>query len=222
MYRIALGAMSLVAGTVIVVSGCNGSASSPAQSQTTVSRATVTRPATVTNTVTVAPSPQKTTKPETSTSPTPQEVAPSTVARQPSDVVRDYFDAINAHDYRRAWDLGGRNLAGDYETFASGFAGTAYDTVEILGVDGGTVSITLDAVQNDGSLRHFEGSYSVRGGVITAAEVREVTEPTPGGGSPYYENCDAARAAGAAPVYSGEPGYGPHLDRDGDGVGCEP
>ncbi|GAB3228277.1 hypothetical protein GCM10027447_20280 [Glycomyces halotolerans] len=37
----------------------------------------------------------------------------------------------------------------------------------------------------------------------------------------YYENCDAARAAGAAPVYRGDPGYGKHLDRDGDGVGCE-
>jgi hypothetical protein len=37
----------------------------------------------------------------------------------------------------------------------------------------------------------------------------------------YYENCDAARAAGAAPVHAGEPGYGSHLDRDGDGVGCE-
>ncbi|WP_331714492.1 excalibur calcium-binding domain-containing protein [Auraticoccus cholistanensis] len=37
----------------------------------------------------------------------------------------------------------------------------------------------------------------------------------------YYENCDAARAAGAAPVRTGDPGYGRHLDRDGDGVGCE-
>lgn len=37
----------------------------------------------------------------------------------------------------------------------------------------------------------------------------------------YYKNCTAARDAGAAPVYAGEPGYGPHLDRDGDGVGCE-
>ncbi|MGW1669026.1 excalibur calcium-binding domain-containing protein [Streptomyces sp. NPDC002324] len=37
----------------------------------------------------------------------------------------------------------------------------------------------------------------------------------------YYENCDAARAAGAAPVYAGDPGYGRHLDRDGDGVACE-
>lgn len=37
-----------------------------------------------------------------------------------------------------------------------------------------------------------------------------------------FANCAAARAAGAAPVRRGEPGYGPHLDRDGDGIGCEP
>lgn len=36
-----------------------------------------------------------------------------------------------------------------------------------------------------------------------------------------FKNCAAARAAGAAPVRRGEPGYGSHLDRDGDGVGCE-
>lgn len=37
----------------------------------------------------------------------------------------------------------------------------------------------------------------------------------------YYKNCAAARAAGAAPVHRGDPGYGRHLDRDGDGVACE-
>ncbi|GAB3538979.1 hypothetical protein GCM10027403_26530 [Arthrobacter tecti] len=37
----------------------------------------------------------------------------------------------------------------------------------------------------------------------------------------YYENCAAARAAGAAPVYEGQPGYAPHLDGNSDGVGCE-
>lgn len=40
--------------------------------------------------------------------------------------------------------------------------------------------------------------------------------------SVYYRNCAAARAAGAAPIYIGEPGYSPHLDRDGDGIACEP
>ena len=37
-----------------------------------------------------------------------------------------------------------------------------------------------------------------------------------------FANCTEARAAGAAPVRRGDPGYVPHLDRDGDGVGCEP
>lgn len=51
-------------------------------------------------------------------------------------------------------------------------------------------------------------------------------QPTPaapagGGASVYFENCTAARNAGAAPVRRGGPGYGSHLDRDGDGVGCE-
>jgi Excalibur calcium-binding domain len=36
-----------------------------------------------------------------------------------------------------------------------------------------------------------------------------------------YGNCSEARDAGAAPVRVGDPGYGRHLDRDGDGVGCE-
>lgn len=52
--------------------------------------------------------------------------------------------------------------------------------------------------------------------------VDPVEEPPAGGeSSVYYENCTAARAAGAAPVRVGDPGYAPHLDRDGDGVGCE-
>jgi len=37
----------------------------------------------------------------------------------------------------------------------------------------------------------------------------------------YFPNCAAARAAGAAPVRRGDPGYARHLDRDSDGVGCE-
>ena len=42
-----------------------------------------------------------------------------------------------------------------------------------------------------------------------------------GSSSTFFENCTAAREAGAAPVRSGDPGYGSHLDRDGDGIACE-
>ncbi|MGW6540643.1 excalibur calcium-binding domain-containing protein [Streptomyces sp. NPDC055051] len=37
----------------------------------------------------------------------------------------------------------------------------------------------------------------------------------------YYANCAAVRAAGAAPIHAGDPGYSRKLDRDGDGVACE-
>lgn len=37
----------------------------------------------------------------------------------------------------------------------------------------------------------------------------------------YYKNCGEVRAAGAAPIHLGEPGYAKHLDRDGDGMGCD-
>ena len=41
------------------------------------------------------------------------------------------------------------------------------------------------------------------------------------GGGGYYANCSAARAAGAAPLRAGAPGYRAALDRDKDGVACE-
>lgn len=41
------------------------------------------------------------------------------------------------------------------------------------------------------------------------------------GGATSYASCAAARAAGAAPVRRGDPGYSYKLDRDRDGVGCE-
>lgn len=61
-----------------------------------------------------------------------------------------------------------------------------------------------------------------------APEPAPAAEPAPVAPAPapepevvYFENCSAARAAGAAPVRVGDPGYGTHLDRDRDGVGCE-
>ncbi|MEH0938701.1 excalibur calcium-binding domain-containing protein [Micromonospora psammae] len=41
------------------------------------------------------------------------------------------------------------------------------------------------------------------------------------GGDAYYANCSEARAAGAAPIQRGEPGYRKGLDRDGDGTACD-
>lgn len=40
--------------------------------------------------------------------------------------------------------------------------------------------------------------------------------------SVYYSGCREARAAGAAPLYRGDPGYRSGMDGDNDGVACEP
>ena len=41
------------------------------------------------------------------------------------------------------------------------------------------------------------------------------------GGHVHYPSCSAAGTVRATPIRRGEPGYGRHLDRDGDGVACE-
>ncbi|WP_267244084.1 excalibur calcium-binding domain-containing protein [Streptomyces sp. PR69] len=198
-------APALLIALIVGVTGCgDGDPDRPADSPADTPAAT---PApTVTATVTVPASP-----PASPPTPPPEE------SESPADTVRRYYAAINARDYRQAWELGGKNLSPSYETFVAGFATTARDTLHVQEVTGDVVRILLEAVQTDGSLRLFEGTYTVRDGVIVSASVRELTVP-----SPYYENCDAARAAGAAPLYRGEPGYGPHLDADDDGVACEP
>jgi hypothetical protein len=62
--------------------------------------------------------------------------------------------------------------------------------------------------------------------IVSIAPVATVAsvDPTPTASSPtgvYYANCTAARAAGAAPLHVGEPGYRSALDRDKDGIACE-
>jgi hypothetical protein len=68
-----------------------------------------------------------------------------------------------------------------------------------------------------GALVNRTISAPVQPPVVTP--VPPVQPPPPA--SAYYANCDAARAAGAAPLYRGQPGYRPGLDRDGDGIACE-
>lgn len=39
--------------------------------------------------------------------------------------------------------------------------------------------------------------------------------------SVHYEGCNSVRMLGKAPLYRGDPGYGAHMDGDGDGIACE-
>jgi hypothetical protein len=92
----------------------------------------------------------------------------------PESVVRAYFDAINAKDYQRAWALGGKNVGQTYEAFAAGFATTDRDELIILSVQGNVVTAELIAVQADGAMRKFRGTYTVAGDAIARFSVREI------------------------------------------------
>ena len=63
-------------------------------------------------------------------------------------------------------------------------------------------------------------------GAPVAHAAPSTTTPSPApapttGSSVYYKNCAEACADGVAPIYRGQPGYRPGLDRDGDGIACE-
>lgn len=55
----------------------------------------------------------------------------------------------------------------------------------------------------------------------TARQAQQQAEQQQQQVNTYYPNCTAAKAAGVAPLYQGQPGYSTKLDRDRDGVACE-
>ena len=53
--------------------------------------------------------------------------------------------------------------------------------------------------------------------VAASAGLKRLRAPQEGD---HRGGCNAARAAGTAPIYRGEPGYSERMDGDGDGVAC--
>ncbi|MGC9479292.1 hypothetical protein ACP4I1_34800 [Streptomyces sp. WG4] len=94
-------------------------------------------------------------------------------AAGPEATVTAYFDAINDRDFRTAWELGGKNIDPDYDHFAEGFDTTESDELTVHGTTGDTVYVTFVARQTDGSEQTYDGSYTVRDGLIVSAVVQE-------------------------------------------------
>lgn len=105
--------------------------------------------------------------------------APSSRPADPVSVIESFYAAINAHDYHRAWDLGGSNLGRPYADFADGFADTAADVISIDNVNGHTVDVHLHAVHTDGSTADYAGSYIVENGTITYGSLHLVATSPP-------------------------------------------
>ena len=70
----------------------------------------------------------------------------------------------------------------------------------------------------------FGGSDSgedSKSGANSESESQKKSESTPEPQKEFYANCKEAKAAGAAPMYKGDPGYRSELDRDKDGIACD-
>ncbi|MFG2823407.1 hypothetical protein ACGFX4_28775 [Kitasatospora sp. NPDC048365] len=167
--RTACGAAGAAA--LLLVTACgSGNDPSPATAPPSApAAATVTATATATVTATTPPATPTARATVTTTAP----------AADPAATVQAYYAAINARDYRTAWALGGRNLDHDYAHFAAGFADTADDLLTVDAVHGDTVDVRLHAVHTDSSWADFAGSYTVTGGVIVRAAVRQVASSAP-------------------------------------------
>jgi len=117
-----------------------------------------------------------TSAPPGSTSSAPSSPAKQTTSQAPAGpvaTVQAYIAAINAHDYLKAWNLGGSNTHKSYQQFVQGYNGTQQDTLTILSVFGNVVTARLSALQTDGRVKTYQGTYTVNNGVITGFHVQQ-------------------------------------------------
>lgn len=101
--------------------------------------------------------------------------AVTSAAGSPAVTVERYISAINNHQYLRAWRLGGDNSGSTYQGFVRGFSTTERDSLTILSVSGNVVKARVAALQTNGTVRVYQGSYTVHRGAITGFDIRQVS-----------------------------------------------
>jgi hypothetical protein len=108
------------------------------------------------------------------TSPSPSGIPSVSTASGPAATVLAYFAAISSKAYAKAWRLGGSKLDTSYTSFVDGFANTVSDKAAILSVSGNVVTVRLVAQETDGTVKTYQGTYTVTGGAIASANVYQV------------------------------------------------
>ena len=93
----------------------------------------------------------------------------SPAAARPRAVVKAYFAAINAHAWRKVWNLGGKNFSRTYGQMVAGYRSTAHDVLTSIHAHGHIVTVRLKAHHTDGTVLTYKISYTVQDGVITGA-----------------------------------------------------
>jgi len=91
-------------------------------------------------------------------------------AAENAAVVRSFIAAINKHDWRLVWRLGGKNLGGSYPSMVAGFRHTGHDVLTSLTANGDTVSARIRAYETTGAVQTYALSYVVQHGLITSGQ----------------------------------------------------
>lgn len=85
------------------------------------------------------------------------------------------------------------------------------------------VAALVGAAAGIGSVTLSEGDLTDAASKVQSLVASDNTmTPDAVAAAAYYRRCADARAAGVAPLRRGQPGYRNGLDRDGDGIACEP
>ena len=98
----------------------------------------------------------------------------SPAAARPRAVVEAYFAAINAHEWRKVWNLGGKNFSRTYGQMVAGYRSTAHDVLTSIHAHGHIVTVRLKAHHTDGTVLTYKISYTVQDGVITGARTKRL------------------------------------------------
>lgn len=161
-----------VAAAALALAGC-GTAAAPAAHQAPASH-----PApTVTKTVTATP---KATHHPKAHHRHPAPAAPAQPAMTNAvAVVSQYYQDITNGDYQAAWAIGGASIAAQNGQSYAGWVAGYTDTTASIDITSygtwsdGTVWCYISAVQLDGSVRTYYGTYSVSNGVIVSANIQQ-------------------------------------------------
>lgn len=135
--------------------------------------------------------------PSPSASPAPDSAASATPSLSPLppdakgvqaaiDVVHEYYEAINARDFRKAYELwSGRGEASKqtFEEFRDGFANTEKVEVDTSGEPGDLegaagsqyvkIPLRLKATTKDGRVQNFWGEYTLRRSMVDGATAEQ-------------------------------------------------
>lgn len=106
--------------------------------------------------------------------PAPTTAAPTAPTANAEAVVDQFYQDITNHEYAAAWALGGDNVSGGvgYSQWVAGYATTASITLGTYSeFNATTVNAEIIATQSDGSVRTYQGTYTVINGVIATASV---------------------------------------------------